>query len=121
MPRITQTLTILRKPSGDMDRYGNPVEYPVAEWKRTEWPVYGVAPAVQEEEFAGGRQTVSRGLRIFAPLNGPAPGVDDLVEVPSVGGDPFSVIGEIARWEKNPTVRVTRHRGIEVRLERKRR
>lgn len=120
--RITATATIFRAPGG-VDEDGYPVatgEY--RSWEQIPWPIFSIAPRVIEEEFNGGRRSVMSGIRVSAPVDGPAPEPDDVVELPgfeTAGG--FEVIGEVARWDNNPILAQTRYAGMVVTLERRRR
>ncbi|WP_411298171.1 hypothetical protein [Trueperella sp. LYQ141] len=123
MRRITAIGKIHRKPADRLDRYGNPVSVPVAQWKTEDLPVFSIQPSPPVEEFAGGRVAVERHVRVSAPLSAPIPGVDDLVSLPgswSEGGL-FMVVGEVERWETNPILPVTLHGGMVIRLVRYRR
>ena len=126
MRRVTDVCTLHRRPAEDTDRYGNPIRVPFEDWPTEQLPVYSIQPArVEQQEFAGGRNPIDREIRLSCPLSAPIPGVDDLVSMPEGNhlreGGPFSVIGEVERWETNPILAVTRHGGMVVRLERFRR
>ena len=125
MRRVTAVCTLHRRPAEGTDRYGNPVRVPFEDWPTEQLPVYAIQPAQAEEEFAGGRNSTDRELRLYCPLSTPIPGVDDLVSMPEGNhlreGGPFSVVGEVERWETNPMFDVTRYGGMIVKLERFRR
>lgn len=123
MRRVTAVAVIHRHPPDGIDKYGNPLTVPVSQWPTEELPLYSIQPERTEEDFAGGRQAVARGVRLSAPLSAPIPGVDDLITLPGqVGQDgPFHVVGEVERWETNPILPFTRHGGMVIRVRRQRR
>lgn len=118
--RITATATIYRFPEG-VDDAG----YPLADgdyttWEQVEWPVYSIQPRVMEEEFNSGRRSVISGIRVSAPIDGPLPSPDDVVELPGWPDGGFEVLGEVAIWDNNPILARTEFRGAVVNLERRR-
>ncbi|WP_216395528.1 hypothetical protein [Arcanobacterium phocae] len=120
--RITAVARIYRSPEGvDADGYPlNSEDY--REWSSVRWPVYSIQPRERVEEFEKGRVSVRFALRVSAPVDGPLPGPDDVVELPGFeSGGAFNVIGEVAIWDNNPILRQTMFAGAVVSLERRRR
>lgn len=114
MRRITQTLTILHRVTGEPDRYGNPTE----SWVSEVWPVYAVAPRGQaglSEPFEENRDPIVKGIQVFSPVEGPRPAPHDRVVF---NGVEWQMVGDVAVWDLNPHFPVTRQRGVVVNLDR---
>lgn len=114
MRRITQTLTIRHRVEGPPDRYGNPT----LTWVDEAWPVYAVAPRGQgglSEPFEANRDPIVKGLSVYAPIDGPRPAPNDRV---LHAGLEWSTVGDVAEWDHNPHLSVTKHRGIVMNLDR---
>lgn len=111
MRRVTQTLSIARRVEGVPDIYGNPA----VSWEQIPWPVYAVAPRVQQEPSEANRSAVFTGVTVYAPADGPHPGPNDRV---TVSGEVWEVTGDVGVWDNNPHVEATVQRGIIVNLDR---
>ena len=112
MRRITQTLTIRRLVVGAVDEFGDDV---VEHSEPVDWPVFAVSPRTSVEPGDPNRSLIVSGLQVFAPADGPEPGPHDLVDH---AADVWQVVGEVARWDRNPHFARTSQRGIVVDLER---
>lgn len=73
-------------------------------------PVYAIAPTTSTEPGDPNRTSVITGWTVFAPI-GTRIGPHDRVDLPGVDGV-CEVVGEVARWDRNPHVTTTRQRGI---------
>lgn len=120
--RITAVATIYRYPRG-VDENGYPLATSEYEsWPSEAWPIYSIQPRELLEEFSRGRRTVTAGIRVSAPIDGPRPEPDDVVVLPGFeAGGGFDVDGEVAVWDNNPILSQTKFAGIVVNLERRRR
>lgn len=112
MRRITATIEVQRYSESTVrDAHGNSV----ASWTSTAVGVYAIAPKQSVEPDELGRRAVVTGLTVYAPL-----GTDvrphDRVVLPH--GVTYEVVGEIAVWDNNPHVPVTRNSGVQFDLER---
>lgn len=114
--RITATVQVERRITGEeRDRKGNPLytfdpPTPVG--------VYAITPNVSTEPDEVGRpNAVVTGWTLYAPLDTRVSAYDR-VTLPA--GTRTEVVGEVARWEKNPHTRVhrmLRNEGIAVTVE----
>lgn len=113
MRRITRVLEILEFSTVKDGPYT--VAAPEVDWPVVEWPVYAVAPGRPEEPFVSGREPVGQSVTVYAPLDGPRPGAKDRVKF---DGETWQVDGDVRVWDRNPSVGITRNKGIVVVLKR---
>lgn len=112
MRRITATLGLKVYDPDGKDRYNNPKPG----WADpVPWPVWAIAPAQSTEPDQVNRDAVFTGLTVYAPIDGPRPGAHDLVVYRD---EDWQVTGDVAEWDNNPALPVTRERGIVVNLDR---